>query len=193
MPWSSPPQVLRGDILGGGDPRDHGLLGWSYDPMLPSTGAPLATGVQYFSKVWVPRTVTFTSVMFNVTAIGATLTAGANNLGLYSSAGTQIAATPDQTTTYTTTGLQTVNWSSTATVTGGPGVFIWAGVKSSGTTPVSLSRFTGTTSLQSVNLAVSVARFATNGSNAATLMPASITPGSNVVTTSAAYYWLGLK
>lgn len=193
MPLYSPPQVLRGDILGGGDPRDHGLLGWSYDPMLPSSGAALTTGTQYFVKVWVPRTALFSSVMFNVAVVGATLTAGANNLGLYNSAGTQIAATPDQTTTFTTTGIQTVNFSSAVTVTGGLGVFIWGGVKSSGTTPVALSRFSGTTSLQSVNLAVSAARFATNGVGTATLLPASITPASNSVTTSAAYFWLGLK
>ena len=192
MPLYVPPQVLRGDILGGGDPRDHGLLGWTFDPGLTQASNVLTTGTQYFAKIWVPRTVTFTSIMFNVVTAGATLTAGANNLALYNSAGTQIATTPDQTTTYTTTGVQTVNFTTPVTVTGGLGVFVWAGVKSSGTTPVTLSRIAVTASFNNVNLAVASARIFTNGTNAATLMPASITPASNTVTTTT-YYWLGLK
>lgn len=192
MPLWTPPQVLRGDIIGGGDPRDHGYLGWTFDPAFTAASNVLGTGIQYFMKVWVPRTVPFTSIMFNVVTAGATLTAGANNLALYSSAGTQIATTPDQTTTYTTTGVQTVNFTTPVTVTGGLGVFVWAGVKSSGTTPITLTRYTTTGSLNSVNLSVSAAVTATNGTNAATLMPASITPASNVVT-NVNLFWLGLK
>lgn len=184
MPLFVPDDNFRGDYTF--DPRDYGLLAAPYDPMLMTTSAALTSGAQHFIKVWIPRTITATNIMFSVATIGATLTAGANNLAVYNSAGTRLAATADQTTNYTATGVKTVPFTAPVVIPGGPGVFVWLAVKSTGTTPVSLHRATVVQSnaAAAFNLTPANLRFATNGTVTTALLPATITPASNIAANS---------
>jgi len=176
-----------------GDPRQHDLLAWTYDPVAGSGGAlaPIS-GLQYFFRVRVPRTVTFTNVWWETAVVGAALTAGANNLALYDSTGARIAETADQTTNYTTLGIKTVAFTAPVAVTGGPTVFVWIGYKSTGTTPVGWRNIGPPNSaLSNVNQTTANYRCFTNGTNTAALMPATITLAASVM--SAAAPWLALS
>lgn len=189
-----PPVAYQsGDIVPGVDPRSHGLLAMNFDPYAASTNQVLTTGLQYLMKVYVPRTITVTNILFSVSTIGATLTAGANNLAVYDSAGNRLGATADQTTNFTTTGAKTVPFTAPFTIQGGPGVFVWLAVKSTGTTPVSLHRSGTVGNAQTSNLNLSAAqyRMATNGTVTNALLPATITPASNAAITQ--QLWLGLS
>jgi hypothetical protein len=129
-----------------------------------------------------------------ITTVGGTLTTGQNLIGLYSSAGTLIASSADQTATWGgTTGLK----AAALTVQGGqsmnltPGLY-WVGLLVNGTTAPVFA--TGNNNLSSVmangRATASKARYATNGTATITALPTSITPSSN--TLSQITTWAGL-
>lgn len=191
-PLIVPTRYQQGDVIYGVDERDHGFSIATSDPALASASLALTTGLQYFMKAWVPRTITATNMWWYTNVLGVTLTAGANNLAIYDSAGTRLCATADQTTNYTTTGLKTAAFTSPTTIVGGPGVFVWLAMKSTGTTPAAFSRLAvSNINLNNANLTAALFRSATNGTSTVALLPASITPSSNTGISS--LFWLAVN
>lgn len=159
-------------------PADHGLLSWNYDPAMCGAGSTGSTaGTVYLMKIKiVNRSTVVTNILMSVTAAGATLTAGQNFAGLYSSSGTLLSATADQSAVWNSTGLKTMALSAPQTLAVGT---YYVAFVSNGTTPPSFMRGADI-SASGVNagLTVSTGRFLT-GPTAQTSLPASITMGSN--------------
>jgi hypothetical protein len=159
-------------------PVNHGLTGWTYDPVIATTGSLLTNGTVYLSKIHIPDDVTITKLYWWVTTAGATATAGQNWVGLYSAAGTRLATTGVD-SSVASTGLKTT------TITGvnlTAGSFVWVAMVFNATTAPTIARATGSGGLATAvnaGLTSGTYRFATNGT-AQTTLPASITPGSNV-------------
>lgn len=86
-------------------PGDHGLLAWTFDPMFISTST-VPAAVQ-FGAIKVDQVCTISNVLYDITSVGATLTSNRNFIGLYSSAGSLVASTADQTTFWTSLGVKT--------------------------------------------------------------------------------------
>lgn len=158
-------------------PVNHGLTGWTYDPVIATTGSLLTNGTVYLSKVHIPDDTAITKLYWWVTTAGATPTAGQNWVGLYSAAGTRLATTGVD-ASISSTGLKTTTISS-VNVTAGS--FVWVAMVFNATTAPTIARATGSGGLATAvnaGLTAGVYRFATNGTTQTTL-PASITPGSN--------------
>ena len=123
-------------------PSHNGLKAASMDPTLATTNSALAGGFVWVRKIWVPETITVVNFELGVVAAGATLTAGQNFAGIYSSAGTLIAKTGDLSGVWNSTGMKTAALTAEAgqslTIQGGPGVWIYGAVLSNGTTQPSL-------------------------------------------------------
>jgi hypothetical protein len=166
--------------FGAQQPVNHGFTAWSYDPVAAINTSLLTNGTVYLTKVHIPDDVTITKLYWWVTTIGATATAGQNFVGLYSSAGTRLAATGVD-ADITTTGLKTTTISGQALTAGS---FVWvAMVFNAGTAPT-VARGTGSTGIATAvnaGLTAGIYRFATNGTSQ-TSLPSSITPGSNTAT-----------
>ncbi|MDT0387807.1 hypothetical protein [Streptomyces dubilierae] len=159
-------------------PVNHGFSGWTYDPVIATTGSLLTNGTLYLSKVHIPDDVTVTKVYWWVTTAGATPTTNQNFVGLYAADGTRLATT-DVGSAITTTGLKST------TITGqalAAGSFVWVAMLFNAGTAPTVARATGSGGLATAvnaNLTAGVYRFATNGT-LQTSLPATITPGNNV-------------
>lgn len=176
----------QGDVIA--TARAHGYHTWTCDPAITTTSN-VGSGRPYLLKVWIPRTVTINNIVTVVATAGSGLTTNSNAC-IFDSAGTQQAVTAELSTTLSSTGVKTIAVTTPYTVTGGPGVFVWIGLKVSGTTPPQLLRSIGS-SVAGINigLSVDVAKIATNGAdNTATLMPTSITPASNSITNGLLFF-----
>lgn len=118
-------------------PEDLGFITATADLDAFSSTVAMASGTLYLAKVVIRRPTTVTNIVAMVTGAGATLTSGQNLAGIYSSTGTLLKATADQSTAWTTTGLKTM--ALTATITLQPGVY-YIGLLSVGTTPPTVVR-----------------------------------------------------
>jgi hypothetical protein len=170
-------------------PTDQNWLGWTYDPAGALNGSIPSLGVPTLIKVPLRSAGTVTSVTAVVSTGGGTLTAGQNFLGLYSTGGTLIGASADQ----------TANWGAAFAVpqalAGGPyplaAGYYWVALLCNGTTaPTFLRGISQASSFVNGALGVSAARYATNGT-AQTSLPATITPSSNALL--GVTYWAGLS
>jgi hypothetical protein len=166
--------------------ENQNLKGWTADPYgNASSGVAPVAQVLVVGKIAVPKTITVANVLAEVTGAGSGLTAGAQNVGvLLDSAGNLIDQSADQATAWTTTGTKPMALGATHTITGGPGVFVYAGVLAGGTTLPQLARGNGP-----ANQGASPPRFGRT-TTTVTSPPASITPGSLSPTTA---FWFGLS
>src|SRR5205823_5302056 len=146
-------------------PAQEGFLAMNYDPNSATSGGQLTTLQPRLDKLLVPTTITIANLYFWVQTIGATLTAGSNQCGLFNSAGVRIATTDAAATLAAfsgTTGLKalalTADGGQSLTIPGGPGVFVWWAALSTGTTPVTTIRGAGLGGLTNGLLNVAVAR-----------------------------------
>lgn len=169
-------------------PADHGLLAWAFDPALAGVAGTLSANATVYLVKLLPIAGTATKLYWYVTTAGATPTAGRNEVGLYSAAGTLLTAT-NVDSSISASGLKTTTITGQALAVGAP---VWVGLVFNATTPPTLARGTtmSTGSLTNVGLAAAGYRFATNGTAANTL-PASITPGTNAFAPFALWAALG--
>lgn len=158
-------------------PGDHNLITWTMDPALTSGfGTILTAGVLYLARMKLPEDTTVTNLIASVTTGGSTLTAGQNFGALYTSAGTQVAITADQSTAWTGSGAKTM------ALAGGPyaltaGTY-YAALLANGTTPPTFLRGHGvSTSTLNIGLTASAGRSLTSGTGQTT-PPASVTLAS---------------
>lgn len=83
------------DFEGQMRPADIGTFAWDYDPMFLESPV-TQSGIIYLSKIFLHKTMTVSYIYFALMAQGA-LTAGQNFAGIYTSAGTLIVQSADQT------------------------------------------------------------------------------------------------
>lgn len=177
---------VAGRALGMATPRDHGLVAWAYDPANVVGGQPTTNGTIYLMSVYVARPITVSSILWYVhTPVGATPTAGQNEVGLYNSTGARLASA-NVDSAITTQGLKTTP---VTPQTLSPGRY-WVGFVFNAATPPSLGRGGDiNATLVNAGQAASAYRAATNGTG--TVLPVSVTPGSNVAYTRA--LWCALS
>lgn len=173
---------------------DNNFLGADFDPLLTdSTGDLLNNGQICLSKTWLPASVTVANLIVIVTAVGTSLTAGQNWGGLFSSTGTLLAKTADQSTPWATTGVKTMALTVEAgqsLTQGGSGVYVYGAllVNAVGSYRFARARAQAATSLANQGLTSLNHRFGDSGSGQTTL-PASI---ASTGTTSGHTLWMAL-
>lgn len=154
-------------------PGDHSLIGWTQDPASAAGSATSVSGTIYWVKIPVRRAATITNVIITISAVGVTLTAGQNLVGLYDASGTKLGESADQTTSWTSGGIgaKVIPLLTPVAVSAG---FFYAAMMSNGATPANFMRGNSQSS-SAMNLG-STFRFVNTTSN--TSLPASFTPGS---------------
>lgn len=150
-------------------PQDHGWKAWTQDPAAAQGGATSVTQTIYFVKVPLRAAGTVSNIYVTVTTAGSGLTAGQNLVGLYTSAGTKLVESADQSTPFGSIGLKTIPISPQSLSAG----FYWVAIMSNGTTPANFMRGN---SQSSSALNFTELRFVNTTGN--TSLPASFTPGS---------------
>jgi hypothetical protein len=165
---------------------DMGWAAWAYDPAYLSntTSRTITAGTLNLIAVWIRTSPTVSNVVLSLETNGATLTANECFVGLYSSSGTELGYSVDQSTNWSTgiTAPATQTIPLTAKSAGSlsltPGMY-WIALLANGTT---MPAFSSGQNLSAVVVngpgSASVARYAANGSSV-TALPASFTPTSN--------------
>lgn len=169
-------------------PEDHGYITWWADPgqlassVTPANGA----GVLQLVRLHLPAAASVTNVVLFVSGLGSGLTSGQNFAGLYTSAGTLVAATADQTTAWGSTGIKS------AALNGGPYSLsagdYYVGWFANGSTLPSFLRGAGTVA-GNAGLAAASSRFATGATGLTTAMPAS----AGTLSSASAAFWAALS
>lgn len=165
-------------------PVNHGLVAWTYDPTSSVNSTVLTNGTVYLSAIYPTENVSVTTIYWHVAVSGATPTAGENEVGLYSSAGTLLHSV-NVDADISATGLVASTITSAALTAGS---MYWVGFVFNAATPPGLARGAGLAAAAAVNnvgLAASSYRAATNGT-LQTALPATITPASN---SAGLLYW----
>jgi hypothetical protein len=170
---------------------DHGLIAWSFDPVHAVSSTGTASGTLALVKVHLRSAATITNVLYAVAAGGTSLTSGQNLVGLYTSAGTRVAQTADQTTLMGAP--QIIVAAFTTPYVAAAGAY-WIGIltNSGGASPqLARSGVSALSDLASVGLTAATRRFGAFGSGQ-TALPTSITPASITAVTNGTF-WAGLS
>ncbi|MGA4942140.1 hypothetical protein [Streptomyces cinereoruber] len=172
------------------NPTDQGLISWTFDPATNITAqSALTSGQLYMVRLAVRSAATVSTVVVPVGTAGSSLTAGQSLVGLYSSTGTLLAQSADQSASWTSTGAKSVPLASPVSVTAG---YYVVGVMSNGTTPPSLLRGSNASigaGFANIGLSTADSRFSTHGAGL-TALPSSVSMGSRTPATAA--MWVGL-
>jgi hypothetical protein len=176
---------VGGNALGLVKPTAHSMIAWTYDPAHCIAGKAGTAQTMYLAAIYVNRSTTATKLYWGINTAGATITAGQNFVGLYNSAGTQLASVGVD-ARVTTTGPFTETISAAVT----PGLY-WVAFLFNATTMPQVYRAQDLNGAF-MNLGISSAanyRFATNGTGLSAL-PSTITPSSNA--TAQFSYWAAI-
>lgn len=151
-------------------PADHGLLAWSYDIAVCSSGTIIPTaGLLQLVKLKLDQAALITNLVMHMTAAGVTLTAGQNFAALYSSAGALLSVTADQSTAWQSSGLKSMALAVPQTVPAGD---VYVGFWSNGSTLPTPSRSNlGHSAAGNVGLSAPNLRFATANTGLTTTAP----------------------
>jgi hypothetical protein len=137
-------------------PAQNALLAANGDPGDAAQRTPQQTsgGFVIVARIWVPRTITVANIEMYLKTVGVTLTSNQNFAGLYSSSGTLIAKTADQSANWVAgsapagVGLKTMALTAESgqslTLTGGPGAFVYGAVLTNGSTQPTFSALVAT-------------------------------------------------
>jgi hypothetical protein len=182
--WQAAPGFVPGDL---------GYLEWAYDPLVISAGTALiGAGTISLIRVNVRAARTVTNVVTYLATLGSGLTTGGNFAGLYSSGGSLIGTSADQTAVWNTgssTGVKT------AALNGGtpvsvPAGFCWAALMYNGSGAPQFGRaFNVTAAISNAGFTSTTARFAS--AIGGTILPTSITVASNAL--NATEFWAALS
>ena len=169
-------------------PEDHGLLAWTFDPMLAANSVQVSTGATlYRFKIKIPTARTITNIHFLVTS-GGTFTSGQNFVALYGADKALLSGSADQTANMGGTGFKTMPLSTPQAVP--PGI-VYAAFWMNGSNLPTLARGTALSAVvPNANLSAANSRVATaNGS--LTTGPAPATIGTETASSQA--LWIGLS
>lgn len=168
-------------------PEDHGFLTWTFEPqMCASSGNQPTAGVLQLARVHVPAATTITNIVLFAQTAGSTLTSGQNFAALYTSGGSLLAATADQSTAWASTGTKTMALTSAQSVAAGD---YYVGFYANGTTAPAFSRAAGAFSIVNTGLSNANSRWATAATGLTTAMPAS----AGTVSSSSNSWWAALS
>jgi fibronectin-binding autotransporter adhesin len=168
-------------------PRDKNQVAWTCDPVITAgaTFTPIS-GTVYVFEFWLYDTETLTDIAIQTTT-NSTLSSNENFAGVYTSGGTQIAVTADQTASWASIGAHTAAFTS-AVANASPGRY-YAALLFGGATMPSVRAAGGAStaaSLANVNLSGASLRFAVATSSVSSL-PAVISPSSFTQTSAAPF------
>ncbi|MGW3153717.1 hypothetical protein [Streptomyces sp. NPDC001089] len=155
---------------------DHGLLSWSLDPAACSSGGTsLVVGYIYLTQVILRTAATISKVCVTVGTAGATLTSGQCLAALYTSAGTRVGLTADQSTAWTSVGYKAI--SLTASYSAAAGKYYCALLVNGTTSPTFAcgSTYGATFTPGNSGLAASNYRFCRSPANGNTSLGTSLT------------------
>lgn len=159
--------------------EDHGYSAWTQDPATCPASGTVTSGVVYLSKIKVVnRSTVVSTVAYAASGSPAGMTSGQNFVGIYSSAGTLLATSVDQTTNFGSAGAKTATLASPVTLAVG---YYYVAFLANGTTPPSFMG--GSNSFQTglnSGLTTGTARSLSSGTTQ-TALPASITLSSGTM------------
>lgn len=177
-------------------PRDLALATWTFHPNhIGGNSTNAVTLVPYLHKVYFDKAVTLSNMYISVGASGATLTAGSNEAGVYTSAGVLKGRTATQATAWTTTGWKAMALTNVAgqNLTFSAGTWGWLAFVSGGTTRPGFSRGnTGSSTndynglLSAANLRWATLAAVTTGSG----LPNTFTPSTGLTASLLAPAWM---
>lgn len=156
-------------------PNDYGWLAWNFDLVVGWPGSALTGGTLFLSAIKIPAATTITNVILHCSGAGSSLTSGQCFAGLFQG-GNLLAATADQSTAFTSTGIKTMALTSAQSVSAGT---IYVGVFANGSTLPSFlmtvfnSQLGGNAAINT-GLAQGSFRFASANTGLTTAMPSTI-------------------
>ncbi|MFK0015749.1 hypothetical protein [Streptomyces sp. NPDC091027] len=169
-------------------PGDHGMFTWSVGlEHLRSSGQPESGGIR-MARVRLRRAATIGWIWMHITTAGATLTANQCFAGLYTTAGTRVAVTADQSANWTSIGDKKM--ALTAPYNAPAGEYFIAFVANGTTIPQFTAASNNTSSGLNMNVTGASLRFA-NGPSGQTSLPASIAMPS--LSAGSASYFVALS
>jgi hypothetical protein len=154
-------------------PADHGLAGWTYDCAQPTAGTAPTAGVLQLARVHLPASQIVTGVALFIVNAGVGLTSGQNFAGLYSSAGTRLDVTADQSGTWNAGGLKLMALAGGALLRAQADYYV-AWWTNAATTIPTFARTGNGIAIGNANLAAPNLRFATADTGLTTSAPASL-------------------
>lgn len=169
------------DGASGSDPTAmHGFKVQSIDPVLAAGSGALTAGIAQLMKVLVPVNITVSNLYSVLNTAGAGMTNAF--AGIYSSTGTRLGVTADQSTAWSTTGEKTMALTAPVDLTGGPQTYVWVALMvGAATTAPQFAQFTSSSGAANANLSVATSRVGNVGFSytalPATINTASITRG----------------
>lgn len=167
---------------------DHGLAGWTFDPIQVQAGTLLPTaGLSHVVRFRAVGSLV-TNILFHFTVAGSSLTAGQCFASLHTDAGVQLGITADQATNWQTGGLRTCALTVPQAVTPGE----WYKIRwwYNGTTAPTLSRGVNSSSaIVNAGLSAPNFRFGTADSGLTTTGPTTI----GTITGAATAWWVGVS
>lgn len=164
-------------------PEDHGLAAWTHDPYGAASSSIAVNGTVYLIRLPVRRDVTVDTIHWAVTTAATTPTAGQNEVGLYSAAGTRLAAVNVDSDTSSSGSKESTITAQALTA----GTYVYAAFLFNAATPPTLLRGSSFESSPSINLAASAGR-AVVAATGQTTLPASVTPGTFTFTNNKTYF-----
>lgn len=169
-------------------PDDYGLITYTSNMEGLASGAQPASGGVRLRRIRLIQPETITNLHIAVTVAGITLTAGQSFLGLYTTSGTRVAVTADQSGSWTSTGFKTA--ALTSPYAAAAGDYFAAIVTNGATTPTLAQESALATFTANAGLAAGSSAFSMSGPAAQTSLPASINMGVDV-TLGSNTYWFG--
>jgi hypothetical protein len=170
-------------------PNDHNMITYSTQPQSLGSSAQPASGGVRMSRIRLLQPATINNLHVVIVTAGVTLTVNQSFLGLYSTSGTLLAITGDQSVAFTTTGFKTA--ALTAPFAAAAGDY-FAAVVTNGTTTPAIAQEAAALAVNAINAGLaagSAARFQ-SGPAAQTTLPASINMVTDVALNGNSY-WMG--
>lgn len=174
-------------------PSDSGLLAANYPPWGAGANAITIAQSLYLLKIWIRQPFTATNLLLDCQTIAAG-TSTQSFCGLWNSSGTLLTSSADIGSTFLSTGVKTLPFTTPQALTVGMG-FVWTGfVFNMSVTQPKLRCATGTTldSALAANFNLSAANFAAAINGTAVTALANITPSANAQSANSCNWWAGI-
>lgn len=166
-------------------PADHGLLAWTYDPAMISTGKLLSmAGLIFTSRIFIPQAMTISNVLLYLTGAGAVLTN--SYVALYQN-NVLLVQSADQSTSWQSSGVKTISITPQAVSAGSVEVAMWCGTWTTAPTLGRVADQSG--AIANIGLSAANSRFATADTSKTTTAPTNLGTHTQIGTT----WWFGLS
>jgi hypothetical protein len=168
-------------------PEDHGYLTWTYEPLMCASSGNLPTaGTLQLARVHLSVATTVSNVILFVQTAGSGLTAGGCFAGLYTSGGSLIAGTADQSPAWASTGTKVMALASAQALAAGD---YYVGFYATGTTAPAFSRASAAFTIINTGLSTAASRWVTGATGLTTALPAS----AGTLSTTSNSWWAALS